>query len=274
MNVIILLGIAGTGVLALWLVQTLLLLATGEQWRCAPLRHRSENPIVRWGMKAALQLVLVGLLFGYPLAIGVGPLEYHRARLHPMNWWLFGVILVSAVLAMCPMFLLNILVGWVKVAPHYNTAKTLKKVMRCIIFPVPLAFTEEALFRGVLLDALLQVLPGREGMIAALVIGAAIFASVHFFRPQKRVLLPALGLFGLGVILGAAYIIGGYSYWLPVAIHAGGVIFIQLSRPFVEYRGPSWLVGYSSYPICGALGVSSMALYVAALAYARSSGLV
>src|SRR2546423_125184 len=82
-------------------------------------------------------------------------------------------------------------------------------------------------------------------------------------HPQKRLVLPALGLFGLGVILGAAYVLGGHSYWLPVAIHAGGVVFIQVSRPFVEYKGPAWLIGYSSYPICGLLGVTSMALYVA-----------
>jgi membrane protease YdiL (CAAX protease family) len=197
--------------------------------------------------------------------IGENPIEYHRARLHPANWWLFGGILISAVLAMCPMFVLNVLVGWVKISPQYDTARSVKKVIRCLVTPIPLAFVEEALFRGVVLDSLLRAMPGREGMLVAIVIGAAIFASVHFFRPQKRVLLPAMGLFGLGVILGAAYVLGAYSYWLPVAIHAGGVVFIQVSRPFVEYKGPAWLVGYSSYPICGLLGVTSMALYVGGL---------
>jgi hypothetical protein len=52
------------------------------------------------------------------------------------------------------------------------------------------------------------------------------------------------------------------------------VVFIQVSRPFVEYKGPPWLVGYSSYPICGLLGVSSMALYVAGLAYMLNMGLL
>ena len=47
-----------------------------------------------------------------------------------------------------------------------------------------------------------------------------------------------------------------------------------MSRPFVEYKGPPWLVGYSSYPICGVLGVTSMALYVTALAAWLSGGVV
>jgi hypothetical protein len=274
MNIVVLLGVAAAGFLALWLCQTILLAVAGEPWRKLPLRHRSEKPLVRWGMKFALQGVLLSLLFGYPAVIGEDPLGYHSARLHPANWWLFGVILVSAFLAMCPMFVLNLLVGWVKIAPQYNTAKSVRKVARCLITPIPLAFVEEALFRGVVLAAFLQAMPGREGMLLAIVIGAAIFASVHFFRPQKRVLLPALGLFGLGVILGAAYVLGGYSYWFPVAIHAGGVVFIQVWRPFVEYKGPPWLVGYSSYPICGLLGVTSMAIYVGGLSLWLTGSLV
>jgi hypothetical protein len=33
-------------------------------------------------------------------------------------------------------------------------------------------------------------------------------------------------------------------------------------------------VGYSSYPICGLLGVTSMALYVGGLAYALNTGIL
>ncbi len=274
MSVVVLVGVTLAAFMALWLAQTALLIVAKEPWAKWPLRHRCEKPVVRWGMKLALQCVLMAVLFGYPALLGENPLEYHKARLHPTHWPLLIGILISAVLAMCPMFLLNVMVGWVKIAPHYDTAKSIKKVARCLITPVPLAFMEEAVFRGVVLDSLLQSLPGRGGMLAALVIGAAVFASVHFFRPQKRLLLPAMGLFGLGMILGAAYILGGHSYWLPVGIHAGGVVFIQVSRPFVEYKGPPWLVGYSSYPICGLLGVSSMAIYVSGLALLLNRGLL
>ncbi|MCI0699470.1 MAG: CPBP family intramembrane metalloprotease [Planctomycetia bacterium] len=274
MNATILLAVILCGIAALWLAQTLLLICAREPWCVGPLRHRSEKPLVRWGMKLALQGVLLGVLFGYPATISEHPLDYHRSRLHPANWGLFAGILLSAFLCLCPMFALNVLVGWVKFTPPRNPAKAMKRVARCLVTALPLAFVEEAVFRGVLLNSLLLTMTGRSGMVAAIVLSSAIFASVHFFRPQKRLLLPAFGLFGLGVILGSAYLIGGSSYWLPVAIHAGGVVFIQVLRPFVEYKGPPWLVGYSSYPICGLFGVTSMALYLGGLAYAINAGMI
>ncbi len=274
MNLVTLLAIATGGIVLLWAAQTVLLVTAKEPWRVWPLRHRSEKPLVRWGMKFALQGVLLGLLFGYPALLGEHPVDYHTARLHPANWTVFAVVLVTAFLTLCPMLILNVMVGWVRITAHHSTAKSVKKMARCLLTSVPLAFVEEAVFRGVVLDAFLHAMPGATGTATAVVLSAAIFASVHFFRPQKRLLLPALGLFGLGVILGAAYVLGGRSYWLPVAIHAGGVAFIQVLRPFVQYKGPPWLVGYSSYPICGVLGVTSMALYVVGIAYAINTGLL
>ena len=35
-----------------------------------------------------------------------------------------------------------------------------------------------------------------------------------------------------------------------------------MSRPFLSYPGPAWVVGYRSYPICGALGFAIMWLLV------------
>jgi len=269
-NFLLLVGAAGSALVALWIAQTVLLVLAGEPWRASPLRDRSEAPLVRWGMKFALQGALVGILAGYPLAIGQDPFEYHQARLHPIDWWVFAGVLASAFLGLCPMLVLNVLVGWVRIVPHHSPSKSVRKVARSLMTPVPLAFVEEAVFRGVLLDALLDTI----GPAGAIVLSAAVFASVHFFRPQKRLLLPALGLFALGVLLGAAYVLGGRAYWLPVAIHAGGVVFIQLLRPFVEYRGPPWLVGYSSYPICGLFGVTSMTLYLVGVSHALSAGLL
>ena len=53
-----------------------------------------------------------------------------------------------------------------------------------------------------------------------------------------------------------------YDLWLPAAFHAAGVCFIQMTRPFAAYRGPAWLVGYRSYPICGVFGLAVLALLV------------
>jgi membrane protease YdiL (CAAX protease family) len=124
-----------------------------------------------------------------------------------------------------------------------------------------LTVVEESLFRGIVQEQLWTALPSHAlGQILAVVISSLLFASLHFVRPQKRMLLPGLGLFALGVLLSVAYLRSGHHYILPIAIHAGGVWFIQATRPLVEYRGPSWLIGYSSYPICGGMGLIVMAL--------------
>src|SRR5207248_10732820 len=81
MNVAILLAVAVGGFAALWIAQTALLVAAGEPWRKWPLRHRCEKPLVRWGMKAALQGVLIALLFGYPAVIGQNRSEEHTSEL-------------------------------------------------------------------------------------------------------------------------------------------------------------------------------------------------
>lgn len=218
-------------------------------------------------MKAAVQLVLLGVLFGFPAAIGEHPIAYHLQRLAPASWPLLFGVTGTTVLALMPMFALNLAVGWVRLHPRYAFGKTVRKVLRSMLTPLPLAFVEEALFRGVILDQLLRAMPGTAGTVAALIVSAAIFAAVHFFRPHKRLLLPAVGLFGLGVILGVLYVAGGSSYWLPVGVHAGGVLFIQMHRPFVEYRGPAVLIGYSTYPIGGLFGLTMMAAYAAALVF-------
>lgn len=267
MDALILFALIPAVLAILWVVQTILLAIVGEPKFALPLRHGSQNPVVRWGMKIALQLSLLGVLFGFPAIIGEDPIGYHRDRLHPANFTMLAVIIATAVLSMTPMFILNTSLGWVTVTSKYKTATAIRKVARSLLTPLPLAFVEEAVFRGLVLDQLLRAMPGQVGMSVALILSAVIFASVHFLRAQKRVLLPAIGLFGLGMILGSAYIIGGYSYWLPVGIHAGGVLFIQVSRPFVVYKGPAWLIGYASYPICGLFGLTSMALYVTGVWY-------
>src|SRR5262249_55045141 len=160
-------------------------------------------------------------LFVFPLLIGENPLEYHRTRLQPANPMLLLGIMGAAFLTMLPAFLIEVGAGWVDVVPRYRFLTTAKKVGRSLLTPLPLALVEEALFRGILLAQLLVVMPGAVQRIVAVVLSAALFASVHFFRPQRRVFLPAVGLFGLGIILGLAYVVAGNAYWLPAAIHAG-----------------------------------------------------
>jgi hypothetical protein len=248
--------------LVLWSAQTLALLAVKDPrpfvW---PFRHHSESEVVRWSIKVALQASFLGLLVLFPWIMGDDPLAYYSARLLPAQWLLLLRTMGMTLFVFSMLLLLNIQCGWVRLTPLYRSSKAIRKVARACLTPLPLAFMEEAVFRGVVLEQFCRLLPSNAaGQGTAIGLSALLFSAVHFLRPQKRTLLPAVGLFALGWTLGLAYLIGGHTLWLPVAIHAAGVLFIQVFRPFVEYRGPAWLVGYRSYPICGVLGLVAMAI--------------
>jgi hypothetical protein len=262
MALLLILGFLLGGVLFLWLAQVAALAVVGDKniW-APPFRHENESGLVRWVMKGAVQTVMVSILFGLPAAFGLDPIQYHlRWLLNPP----IRPILITLALSI-GIFgsyqLLNVLTGWMHVTAKYDLSKTLKKVLRSFLVPLPLAVVEEAVFRGAILGQLLDAFEQNSaGMILAVLVSAVIFSSVHFIRPLKKTILPAIGLFALGIALGIAYILAGRNCWLPIAIHASGVWVIQILRPFVVYRGPAWLIGYPSYPICGLLGILSMAI--------------
>jgi len=226
-----------------------------------PFRHPSESEVVRWSMKLATQAALLALLILFPWVTGENPLDYLAARLAPARWLLLGKTMAMTLTVFSALLLLNVACGWVRFTRHYRPRRAARKVARALLTPLPLAFVEEAVFRGVVLEQFCRALPDDAvGRGAAVGLSALVFSAVHFLRPQKQTLLPALGLYALGWTLGLAYLAGGHTLWLPVGVHAAGVLFIQVLRPFVEYRGPAWLVGYRSYPICGVLGLTAMAI--------------
>src|SRR5262249_8474719 len=147
-------------------------------------------------------------------------------------------------------------VGWIQLEKRHGSAKLALKVVKGLWAPLPLTLMEEPLFRGLVLEQL----QAEFATWFALLLSAALFAAVHFLRPQKRPLLAAVALFYVGVALGAAYLLAGHHYLLPVAVHAGGVLFIQVTRPVSRYVGPTWLIGRSSYPIAGLLNMAAVTI--------------
>jgi len=250
------------GVLFLWIAQVAALKFVGDKniW-APPFRHGNESPVVRWTMKAAVQIVLASILFGLPLLLGIDPIEYHLKWLLSPPWRPILITFALSIAILGSFQLINVLVGWMQITRKYSYSATTKKVIRSFVTPVPLAVIEEAVFRGVILGQLLNTLPeNTAGRALAVIFSAFVFSAVHFIRPLKKTILPAIGLFTLGIVLGIAYIVAGGNCWLPITIHAAGVWIIQILRPFVIYRGPAWLIGYPSYPICGLLGIISMAI--------------
>jgi membrane protease YdiL (CAAX protease family) len=253
-------GIAGIALI--WLAQTATLWAIGDPRPVAwPFRHPSDSEAVRWARKLALQVALLGLVAAVPWAAGEDLRTYFAARIGESRWRLLVEVMAGTMFSLASALILCRAIGYVRINAHYGWGKSIAKVVRGTLTPLPLAVMEEAVFRGVILEQLLRALSTTAaGMSAAVVLSAALFSSLHFIRPQKRVIGPWIGLFGLGLALGWLYIAGGHTLWLPIALHAGGVWYIQTSRPFVTYEGPGWLVGYRSYPICGVLGMTFMSV--------------
>ncbi|WP_029214811.1 CPBP family intramembrane glutamic endopeptidase [Kallotenue papyrolyticum] len=81
-------------------------------------------------------------------------------------------------------------------------------VVGALIAPI----VEETLFRGLLYQWLRQ----RVGVIAAVLLSAALFALAHYLDPRILPLLPAL--FVVGVILALAFE-WAHSLWVPIALH-------------------------------------------------------
>ena len=261
MNLVILLLLSLVSFGVVWGGQTLLLYLDGaENPRRGMFRIKDASSFVRIAIAVLVQVVLVGIVLGYPLLLGQDPLDYHKTKILPVQTERFFELLLVTLLCFVVGVGGEMLMGWVQLAPRYGPLKSTRKVVEAVIRPIPLACLEEGIFRGIVLEQLMLALrPGPIETVSAIVGSAAVFSSLHFIRPAKTY-GPALGLFVLGCLLGTAYIVGGHTYWLPVGVHAGGVLAIKLLQPFVEYRGPSWVIGDRTYPIAGVVGIGAMLL--------------
>jgi membrane protease YdiL (CAAX protease family) len=255
MNLLILASLALALLGVLWLAQWAAVRWAGEGHVWAlPFRHGSDSQKIRGVMKLALGASVVALLAGYPLLIGEDPIQYHVDKLTPPRFGLALKTLLAVFGAFAALFAVSVAVGWIHFEKRHDTSRLALKVLKGLWAPLPLTLMEEPLFRGLVLEQL----AAEFAPWLAVILSAAIFAAVHFLRPQKRPLLAAVGLFYVGLALGASYLLAGHNYLLPVAVHAAGVLFIQVTRPVCRYVGPAWLIGRSSYPIAGVLNMAAV----------------
>lgn len=262
MNVLLLAAFALCLLGWVWAAQTLALRSEGNRkiW-VRPLGHGCDSPRVRGAVKLALSSGTIAVIFLYPSAIGENPLQYHGAKFAMIHLDLS----VQALLLSCGLLAVvlvgSVLAGWVKLERRHSTGRIAYKVLKAFLIPLPLTLMEEPLFRGLLLEQLTEALPSNAfGASVALTGSSSVFVATHLLRPQKHALLATIGLFYVGLVLGLFYVVSGHNYWLPIAFHAGGVLFIQATRPLTRYEGPAWLVGRSTYPIAGLLGALAIAV--------------
>ena len=148
--------------------------------------------------------------------------------------------------------------GWLQLGTGLPRKRFVSKFLRRPLTAVALPVMEESVFRGVVLEQLLEVIPATPvGRVAAVLIGGAGFSSVHFLRarhPGAAVWRPAWGLFLVGCVLGAIYVRFGGTLWMPVAVHAGAILVCEWSRLLFTYKAPPWLIGYAEFPQSGVVG--------------------
>lgn len=221
--------------------------------RGLPERWRKAN-------RAVTQVALVAVVVAYPLLLGRTPIDYYGELLpRGAPAFAFAHGLAIAVLFLSLLFFAWNLSGAVEFSMRQSASRTLRRVLTSPVSAVLGAGAEELVFRGVLLRGLMESFP----LPAAVAVGAICFALAHYVREVKRYwTLP--GHLALGLCLCLAFV-WTRALWLPMGVHAGGILAIMAARPFVRYRGPAWVTGASIFPFSGAVGVAALLLLTAVL---------
>jgi membrane protease YdiL (CAAX protease family) len=193
---------------------------------------------------------------------------YFRPAFAAPDWLAIGSSFLTCLGLMSLVFLIELGAGWVQWEPQLDSRVRRTKLFRRCLTCIPLALMEEAVFRGILLEQIhLALPPGRLAVVIAVTVSSVIFAALHFVRPddQRPFWQPAMGLFLFGVLCGAAYTATGHRLWMPVTIHAAGILVTETMRLYTVFRGPRWMIGYGCFPHCGLIGVTALAVLGAVL---------
>jgi len=258
MNILTVLAVAATGLIVLWAVQSVVLVAVGEPL-ALPLRFSTRRPLLKWTGRVMVHTQWLIILIGTPLALRMGPLEaFHQAFPTPIPWRSIAVGFSLMLFATYATYAFFWMMGWIRYEPQGEQAIRRAKLFRRFFpGPLPLVIFEEGVFRGILLEQLLRSLPASQaGTVVAIVLSSAVFASVHFVKPAKGkpVFQAAYGYFLVGCLFGLAYVVGGRSLWLPIAVHTAAVFGIEVLRLYVKFDAPRWLIGFSESPQSGLIG--------------------
>jgi len=258
MNILIVLAVAIGGVLVLWAAQSVVLVSVGEPL-ALPLRFPTRRPVLKWTGRVMVHTEWLIILIGTPLALRMGPLEaFHQAFPTPIPWKTIAIGFSLMLFATYATYAFYWMVGWIRYEPQGEQAIRRAKLFRRFIpGPLPLVIFEEGVFRGIVLEQLLRSLPASQtGTVLAIALSSAVFASVHFVKSAKGkpVFQAAYGYFLVGCLFGLAYVVGGRSLWLPIAVHVAAVFGIEVLRLYVKFEAPRWLIGFSESPQSGLFG--------------------
>ena len=214
--------------------------------------RNSEPRSLRIVLKIILQATLIGSILLFPYLRRSTPGAYYGPLLawHRAPEFLYGEAIGLAVLGV--VFATGLATGGIRWKVRYPAGKALARSSRSALSSLTVVAIEEPLFRGIVLQSLLDAAP----VWAAIALSAVLFSAVHFIR-KTRTYWPAVGLAVLGVWLGIAYY-KTQGLWLPMGLHSGGILAVGVHRCFVEYRGHELFVGTQTYPIAGLVAIALM----------------
>lgn len=157
------------------------------------------------------------------------------------------------------LFGIEFLLGWVRWQPPTPETGGWKGVMTTVgttlLLGLWVSLTEESIFRGFLLNELMQ---DFEPWVAA-AIASLVFAVLHLVWEGQENLPQVPGLWLMGMVLVLARWVDGGNLGLAWGLHAGWVWAIAtldttLLFPYTE-RGAAWLRGIDNKPLAGLMGI-------------------
>lgn len=210
--------------------------------------------------RAALYVSAAGVLAALPAIKGASLFGYYAVFLEaPSRPLDFVWGLCASVLFLALLHLGWLAAGVVRFEVRHGARRVMRRLAAAPAAALLVAVFEELLFRA----AVLADMTTDFGPYVGIAAGAAIFAAAHYIRVVKRYwTIP--GHVALGGLLCVAFLSSG-GLWLPMGLHAGGVLVLMVVRPFVRYVGPPALVGASIYPYAGLAGIAALSGLTAAV---------
>jgi uncharacterized protein len=143
----------------------------------------------------------------------------------PHRWWMVPVLIAGGflLLVMVSMLMLHLLPAIGAQLPQGRRIPTLRADRwEYLFWAIPVtwgsaAFGEELLFRGFILDRIVQVIGSSRNaaMFAAVVVQAVIFGSLHAYQGIGGMIVTGAA----GLVIGLVWLAGGRNLWACVLLH-------------------------------------------------------
>ncbi|WP_017719837.1 CPBP family intramembrane glutamic endopeptidase [Kamptonema formosum] len=182
------------------------------------------------------------------------PLSHYGLAWHPDLFLSLAGGTGLAILSLAVMFGLFLRLGWINRLQATPNTPLASVLLLTALIALPVAGTEELVFRGFLLSELGQDCP----VLLAAAISSLIFALLHLIWDVRDTLPQLPGLWLMGMVLVLARAIDGGSLGLAIGLHAGwiwGIASLDTAGA-IAYTGtaPEWLTGVGGKPLAGAAG--------------------